>query len=161
MSDIHFEWHMDDFEAAIDKRVYNVRDGTRQEMNDLKRDVKNMVDIYLERHAHPPGTKTPSPPGEPPGSITGNLGRSVTSSGLSAGSYVSQVMSALSNSSWSFTIGPTAVYGRIQELGGRTGKHHRTYLPPRPYFKPAIEDVVSTMKYSITRIWRNTWSRGF
>lgn len=54
-------------------------------------------------------------------------------------------------------IGPTAVYGRIQELGGtvkpltarmlfwtdENGKSHAAHevtLPARPYLKPAVED---------------------
>jgi len=54
-------------------------------------------------------------------------------------------------------VGPTVIYGRIQELGGvikpvtakrlhwvdEGGKHHTALsvtLPPRPYLRPAVDD---------------------
>jgi phage gpG-like protein len=36
-------------------------------------------------------------------------------------------------------IAPTVVYSRIQELGGVSGKGHKSKLPPRPYVAPSIE----------------------
>jgi phage gpG-like protein len=36
-------------------------------------------------------------------------------------------------------VAPTTVYARIQELGGVSGKGHRSHLPPRPYVAPAVE----------------------
>lgn len=69
-------------------------------------------------------------------------------------------------------IGPTAIYGRIQELGGTVrplvkkelhwvdedGKHHRAKsvtLPARPYLAPAMEDnedrILASMADSLRR----------
>lgn len=36
-------------------------------------------------------------------------------------------------------VAPTAIYSRIQELGGVSGKGYRSKLPPRPYVAPSIE----------------------
>lgn len=161
MSNVSFEWHMDRFEEALDRRVENLRVVTRQEMVDLRKDVEVVMDMKLEEHAHPPGTRTSSLPGEPPGTITGRLASSLSFKGVSTSSLIRELGSSMSNSSWGFTVGPTAVYARIQELGGWTGEGHKTYLPARPYFKPTISDVVAVFKFSITRVWRNTWSSGF
>ena len=35
-------------------------------------------------------------------------------------------------------VAPTIVYSRIQELGGISGKGHKSKLPPRPYVAPSI-----------------------
>jgi phage gpG-like protein len=35
-------------------------------------------------------------------------------------------------------VAPTAIYSRIQELGGVSGKDYRSKLPPRPYVRPAV-----------------------
>lgn len=75
--------------------------------------------------AHRRGTPTPSSPGQPPAVISGTLRRSIhserpTVTGLGAAGRVY----------------PTAVYARIQELGGHAG--HST-LPARPYVRPGYE----------------------
>jgi phage gpG-like protein len=35
-------------------------------------------------------------------------------------------------------VGPTAVYGRIHELGGIAG--HGSHIPARPYLRPAVDE---------------------
>lgn len=36
-------------------------------------------------------------------------------------------------------VAPTAIYSRIQELGGVSGEDYHTVLRPRPYVAPTIE----------------------
>lgn len=85
--------------------------------------IERQIKAQLSLSAHPPGTPTPSAPGSPPAVVTGTLRRSVTTERKVGrrGPYVA--------------VGPTAVYGRIQELGGRAGRG--AYLPARPYVAPA------------------------
>jgi len=85
--------------------------------------IEQQIKTLLSTSAHPPGTPTPSAPGSPPAVVTGTLRRSITTERRpgAGGVYVS--------------VGPTAVYGRIQELGGRAGRG--STLPARPYVAPA------------------------
>jgi hypothetical protein len=86
--------------------------------------------ILLSLGYHPYGTPTGSRPGEPPWRIGGHLAREVKVHGpdLHAG---------FRGARWEGAVGSSAVYARIQELGGWAGRHHRTYLPPRPHLRPA------------------------
>lgn len=43
-------------------------------------------------------------------------------------------------------VAPTAVYSRIQELGGISGKGHRSKLPPRPYVAPSIAENLDAFR---------------
>ena len=88
--------------------------------------VERHTKDQLRTSSHPAKTPTPSTPGEPPSLVTGNLMRSVsvTSFGESA------------------LVGPTAIYGRIQELGGAAGRGHHVHLPARPYLKPGTQDAI-------------------
>lgn len=78
---------------------------------------------------HAPGTPTPSAPGSPPAIITGTLRASVKT--------FEPKRSGFGN--YSIMIGPTAVYGRIQELGGGA-------LPARPYMQPAMNDSAKDVR---------------
>jgi len=71
--------------------------------------------------AHKSGSPTPSRPGTPPAVITGTLRRSITSSPVTTNG-----LAAMGR------VYPTAVYSRIQELGGGA-------LPARPYMAPGYE----------------------
>lgn len=106
-----------------------------------------LTGVTLRRYSHPPATKTPSPPGQPPAWMTGELARSVTS-----------VLGPSGGMTATATVGPHTVYARIQEYGGSIrpvrarflrwtedgivhySKHVR--LPPRPYMRPAIREVI-------------------
>lgn len=94
--------------------------------------------------SHAPGTKTPSTPGMPPSLITGSLRRSVRKTR----SYQSGAHE------WTVHIAPTIVYARIQELGGRTGRGHRTHLPPRPYVAPALVESAEKARKAAIRVFR-------
>lgn len=86
-----------------------------------------------QRH-HSPGTPSPSPAGQPPARVTGDLQRSVVVTLPQRGGPAR----------WETRSGATAVYARIQERGGRTGRRHATTLPPRPYHLPAAVLLITS-----------------
>lgn len=101
-------------------------------------EAERAMKAKLSERSHPPRTPTPSPPGSAPAIITGTLRRSVTGTPpRQTGTY-----------RWETTAGPTVVYSRIQELGGRTGRNHATYLPPRPYVSPAMRELRASGRLS-------------
>lgn len=83
----------------------------------LERAVKD----ELSRSSHTRGTPTPAAPGDPPSTVTGNLGRSVVVQVLGDGRA---------------RVGAGARYARVQELGGGNN------LPARPYLKPAYDSAI-------------------
>lgn len=85
---------------------------------------------------------TASAPGEPPFLRTGALRRSVQVEGPEP----------TGPTSWEGQVGPTIVYGRIQELGGTAG--HGVTLPARPYMQPAFDQV----QPHIAQIYRDAWA---
>lgn len=104
------------------------------------------IKTKLGQSSHQKRTPTPSRPGQPPALVTGTLRRSVKVEGptsLGAGTYQARV-------------GPTAVYGRVQELGGDTGT---TVLPSRPYVQPALKELRDSSKLSAVYLaaWRASW----
>lgn len=92
--------------------------------------AKTAIHTNLNLTSHAPGTPTPSPPGFPPSRITGQLDDSVRETLR----HHEPDRGHAENH-----VAPTAVYARIQELGGWTGAGHQTYLPSRPYVRPALE----------------------
>lgn len=94
--------------------------------------VEERARANLSRTSHRRGTPTPSAPGEPPALITGAL----------RGSFDILGPTETGAATWRAVLGPTAVYARIQELGGQTGRNHATTLPARPYLRPAYDDAV-------------------
>lgn len=108
--------------------------------------VETAIKEQLRTTSHPKRTLTPSAPGQPPSLISGNLMRSIIVRGPTGagGVYAAQ-------------IGPTAIYGRIQELGGTTGRGHRTLLPSRPYVAPAWQQASP----EVAATFLTAWSRIF
>jgi hypothetical protein len=96
----------------------------------------------LTTSSHPKGTPTPSAPGEPPSLITGTLRRSIKVTGPVPAGF----------GRWLAEVGPTAVYGRVQELGGPAGY---AVLPPRPYVQPAYEQIVASG--AVARTYHVAW----
>lgn len=94
--------------------------------NKITRDVGQVLMMEVKRElaksSHPPGTPTPSAPGEPPSMVSGALSRKVVVKRLVPGRI---------------QVGSTVVYARIQELGGVAG--HGAQLPARPYLKPVLK----------------------
>lgn len=89
--------------------------------------------------AHSAGTPTTSAPGSPPDVVSGTLRRSITHD------KPEMTLDGLRGH-----VYPTAIYGRIQELGGDTP---RGYLPPRPYMGPVPEKAEPELE----RIAREEW----
>ncbi|MEU8968169.1 hypothetical protein AB0D11_02640 [Streptomyces monashensis] len=111
--------------------------------------ASHLVDAEIKQTlgttSHQRGTPTPSSPGEPPSLVTGTLRRSITVDGPHP----------LGLGLWDAQIGPTAVYGRIQELGGVAGRGGATVLPPRPYVQPSFNRVASDG--SLAEVYLSAW----
>lgn len=86
--------------------------------------------------------RTGSAPGEPPFLRTGTLRRSVQVDGPEP----------TGPTSWKGEVGPTAIYSRIQELGGVAGRG--VVLPARPYMQPAFDESLP----EIATIYREAWA---
>lgn len=102
--------------------------------------LQGQIQGKLSLTSHARGTPTPSPPGHPPSLISGSLRRSVKVRGPRS-----------TGDGWEAHVGPTIVYGRIQEFGGMTGRGHRTRLPARPYVGPATRESARTIRALIRR----------
>lgn len=138
------EWQgVDKFLAALAARGVKASADTPAAINDVLRTVARQQRTLLNLGSHPKGTKTGSPPGSPPWRITGHLMDSVT------------VRRAVPTGfgRWEGQVGPTARYGRIQELGGNTGRGHRTHLPPRPSLYPAVAIIRPTVGAAFRSAW--------
>jgi phage gpG-like protein len=121
------------FLAAIQARVATAAPGCAMAMGEAHRD--RMRDNELIRYPHAAGTKTPSPPGEPPGLISGALRGSVTCVRGPGGGMVASSLT-----------GPHVVYASIQEYGGKVPNwRHRGWhsLPARPYVRPSRDAVIA------------------
>lgn len=103
--------------------------------------VQKEAQRLLALTSHPAGTPTPSAPGSPPSLVSGALRRSITVEPPTR-----------TADGWSISVGPTVVYGRIQELGGSSNGHN--YLPPRPYMAPAW----TVLPPKIRDIFEDAWS---
>ncbi|WP_327088533.1 hypothetical protein OIE66_40495 [Nonomuraea sp. NBC_01738] len=101
-------------------------DGARAAADAMALGAEREIKRTLRTSSHPRGTPTPSAPGEPPSLVSGALRRSVKAG------RPHQTGAAR----WEAKTAPTIIYSRIQELGGRTGRGHRTVLPARPYVGP-------------------------
>ena len=120
-----------EFKASVDALTDQLdaatKAGTAAQAAWLEGDIKDK----LKLSAHSRGTKTPSEPGDPPSTVDGTLARSVIVDGpemVGFGNYVAAVGA------------DGVVYSRIQELGGVTGKDHKTTLPARPYTLNTLEE---------------------
>lgn len=147
MPDISVSVHgQDQVAAALDRIALRVRTATRSAVKDATRLVQRRATVQLSRYSHPRGTPTPSPPGQPPARISGYLRGSLSPTGPypTGGGFGGK-------------LGPTAVYSRIQELGGQAGRNHSVTLPPRPYMRPTQASVIADG--SLRRIFVGAWRR--
>jgi len=125
--------------AALMEKNTQVDEATRLATAKVLHLIEKRTKDKLGENSHQRGTPTPSGPGEPPALITGTLRRSINVSGpesLGAGAYRG-------------SVGPTAIYGRVQELGGGASN-----LPARPYLKPAYDELLPR----IPAIYREAWT---
>ncbi len=131
-----------EWDAALDRLVVGKFQACRTGADRAALLVASETKKTLTTSSHRPGTPTPSRPGEPPSLITGTLRRSMKT--------VPAV--AISESAWKSQVGPTAIYSRIQELGGDTGW---SVLPPRPYLAPTLERLVADG--TLWAVFRSGW----
>lgn len=116
-----------EFDASVDAMVAAVAAVTGPATAKAAHLVEDRVKRDLKRKAHKKGEPTNAAPGEPPATVTGTLARSEQVEGpeeVGFGHYVA-------------AVGPTVIYGRIQELGGTAGRGAK--LPARPSLFPAVE----------------------
>ena len=128
--------------AALQKKITETEIATvalaaRQGAAVLERAAKLKL---TENGKHQAGTPTPSAPGSPPAIVTGALRASIKSTEprrIGFGTYVVQV-------------GPTVIYGRVQELGGGNN------LPARPYMAPALEESLLEIYKTYEKVWERS-----
>lgn len=135
MTTIHVSAELDgwrDWEAALERKEIALGHANERATREAARVVERAGKKTLRRYTHPKGTPTTSPPGEPPALVSGDLMRSYKTRGPKPGRKPGVVLAE---------VGPTMVYSRIQELGGRTGAGYRSRLPARPYHAPATNSV--------------------
>jgi hypothetical protein len=134
-----------EFAHALEKLVAEAdtaaRVATATGGHEIEREAKRQLGLK----SHQAGTETPSEPGEPPALVTGTLRRSIHVEGPHPEGF----------GGWVVRVGPTVIYGRIQELGGDAGRGHAARLPARPYMKPAFEAVTPRLG----EIYRAAWGR--
>lgn len=133
---------VDELQAALTAAVGRMDTTTKEATAVAASLVEIAVKDKLRQTSHRRRTPTPSSPGQPPSLVTGNLMRSIAVRGPTGGLGV-----------WGASIGPTAIYGRIQELGGMTGRHHATHLPPRPYVDPAAHQTFPIIQSTYLAAW--------
>ena len=105
-------------------------------------EVQREAQRLLALTSHAPGTPTPSAPGQPPSLISGALRRSITTG-----------TPERTAEGWRIEVGPTIVYGRIQEFGGMAG--NGATLPARPYMRPAWAILPDRIANIMEDAWRN------
>lgn len=133
-----------EFRRALEEMVARASEATAAAVTTGGHLIEAEAKRQLGLKSHTRGTATPSAPGEPPALVSGTLRRSI------------RVTSPEPKgpTGWTVSVGPTAVYGRIQELGGEvwTGAQ----LPPRPYMQPALDKLVSdgTLAACYANAWR-------
>jgi phage gpG-like protein len=133
--------------VALERMLVSLNVATRAATAEASHLLEAEIKRTLSTSSHRKGTPTPSSPGEPPSLVTGTLRRSITVNGPHP----------LGAVRWEAEIGPTAVYGRIQELGGVTGRGHQTTLPARPYVAPAFAKLAATG--ALARVYHAAWRR--
>jgi hypothetical protein len=119
---------IDRFEAAITDWGEQTRIENSLAAVDCAEFIKELVQLKLMEFPHPPGTETDAPPYKGPvGFISGHLHDSVSVTVMPIAGFTK--------------VGVSAVYARIQELGGWAGTDHMSYMPPRPYFRPVVMEI--------------------
>lgn len=141
------EAHVDGVEewgAAADALLGRVRDATDRAVDDGLALIQVEAQRNLALTSHPPRTPTPAAAGEPPSLISGALRRAMKVRRDRRGPNV-----------YSGATGPAIIYGPIQERGGWAGAGHRSYLPPRPYLRPARTVAIP----KIRKLFADAWAR--
>lgn len=135
---------VDEWKAATQAIRERTRVETDRAVDDSLAVIQQAAQRNLSLTSHPRGTPTPSQPGQPPSLIGGALRRAVKARRLLHGPRV-----------FSGGVGPTIVYGPIQERSGWAGAGHRSFIPARPYLRPARASAIP----AIRRIFITAWTR--
>ena len=138
MAEIHM-LGVSEFKAALERSVARQAAASREAVAKGAHTIEFYAKQQLSIGSHPKNEPTMSRPGEPPELVSGNLRRSVVVQGPTG-----------SGTEFTAKVGPTAIYGRIQELGGWTGHSH---LPARPYMKPALADSAGELRSLFKEAW--------
>jgi len=134
-----------EFEAALKAMTAAADAATRAAVAQGGHLIESETKKNLSIGSHGRGEPTTSAPGTPPDLVTGGLRRSVKVDGpTNTGPYT-----------WTSSTGPTAVYGRIQEMGGVTGRGGATVLPARPYLGPALQGLITSGQ--LGRVYTDAW----
>jgi len=143
-----------EFDRALQRLVADASRAAQRGANAAALAVATRTKEKLTTTTHRRGEPTPSRPGEPPSLVTGTLRRSI------------KVIPAEPRGAtgWASKVGPTAVYGRIQELGGplprsvhRAMYKHDPKLPARPYLGPAVQELIDSG--ALWTAFRSGWDR--
>lgn len=126
--------------AGVEHKVAAMHAASRLATGQALHLIERNAKAELTTSSHRADERTPSMPGEPPSLVTGNLRRSITVTGPTK----------VGPAGWRGQVGPTAIYGRIQELGGRAG---RTTLPARPYLAPAFAESLPEIRAIFKRAY--------
>jgi hypothetical protein len=172
------------FEVAIDHMNENVKvaasRATSKSANAIADEVKRRLSLFP--HPHDANAISPAPPMKGPvGLLTTGHGFRIRPGHLRNSVGVEEIPFT-----HSAKVYVDAVYARIQELGGWTGgsitlyRHMRyatsglatgfpivsgayksgprhVYLPPRPYFRPAVMDAETIGAGKLERIYYDEW----
>jgi phage gpG-like protein len=140
-----------EFDTALAKRADSVRNATRTAVTRAALKVEREGKKRLRTYTHRPGEATNSPPGQPPALVTGQLRRSWKTEGTPRES----------GSAIQARTGPTAVYSRVQELGGKCGRGHATTLPARPFLGPSLTYLTDNgeLQAEFVAAWTAAWTR--
>lgn len=133
-----------EFQRAMDETIAKQAAAAREALALSAHEVEKQVKQQLTTTSHAKGEPTPSAPGEPPSLVSGKLRQSVTVDGPKT----------VGPNSWEAKVGPTMIYGRIQELGGDTGRGGATHLPPRPYVMPGLQAAKDFMVEAFRKAWK-------
>ncbi len=128
------------FEAALSDWSQNTVTATESAALDAAEYLKERVRAKLLEYAHPFEEPTAAPTFKGPvGSLTtgGGYGRYYRIPFHLRDSVEITIMPIRG-----FTkVTANAAYARIQELGGWTGTGHMTWLSPRPFFRPTVQEI--------------------
>lgn len=134
------------FEASItdwSKRVRIENDLGAMEAAEF---IKELVQENLLKYPHPASEPTEAPIFKGPvGFVTGRLRDSIRVTEKAIGGFA--------------TVGTSLYYARINEIGGWTGRDHMTFIPPRPYFRPMVQEVDTSNIKGVEHIFWEHWRK--
>lgn len=135
---------VDGFVAAL--RAWDERtvEATQAAAHDAGEIVREAIQDNLARRDYPPA----SPEGEPPAWRTGWLFEHV---------YLNVLPT---DTGWQARAYPSTVYARIHELSGWAGRDHASFLPERPYVRPARDETVPRVGDAFVSRWRGAMPGG-